>query len=324
MKRAFIAIVIGFLLFSGTANAQEGCRWTIAFWNVENFFDTWRDSVKEDAVFTPNGDNRWTPRRYLIKKNHIFKVITAMQSPALVGLAEVENAYVLRDLCNNTPLRKVGYDFVHFESPDKRGIDCALLYRKEQFEVLESRPIVVSDSLHVQPTRDILLVGGILKDANHSAETCFVLVNHWPSKRGGAEADQLRMKVAQRLLFTMDSLQRRHPKALVVAVGDFNATSDEEPISKGMQFHGKATNNAGFHDLMAKQPQGTGSYKYQGVWSWIDHAIANKQLNVDLFAPDYLLVDDEKYMGKKPFRTYTGMVYLGGYSDHLPILVRIP
>lgn len=296
----------------------------MACWNVENLFDTRHDTLKDDCAFTPVGDNHWTSKRYQDKQNKIFKTIAAMHWPVVVGMAEVENDYVLRELCYGTPLRKMGYDFVHYESPDTRGIDCALLYRHERFQVLESRNINVSDSSRGLFTRDILLVGGVLKDSLRGSDTCFVLVNHWPSKRGGVEAERHRMAIAQQLQHLLDSLQHSHPAALVLAMGDFNASSNEEAISRGLGFHGRERNDAGFYDLVSQKPEGTGSYKYQGVWSWIDHVVANRELKVELVAPDFLLEDDEKYMGKKPFRTYTGMHYQGGYSDHLPILVTIP
>ena len=324
MKRVFIAVVIVIILLPASAYAQKGWRWTMAFWNVENYFDTRRDTLKDDCAFTPEGDNHWTPRRYQDKQNKIFKTIAAMQWPVVVGMAEVENDHVLRDLCRNTPLRKMSYDFVHFESPDQRGIDCALLYRKGLFEVFEARNIYVSDTAEGFYTRDLLLVGGVLNDTLGTTDTCYILVNHWPSKRGGATADRYRMAIAQRLRHTMDSLQRNHPAALVLAMGDFNATSDEEAISRGLGFDGEERNPEGFYNLMHSMPRGEGSYKYRDTWSTIDQMIANRKLTVELFAPDYLLVDDEKYMGRKPFRTYTGMTYLGGYSDHLPVMVRIP
>ena len=297
MRRAFIAVVTGLLLLTGTTHAQVEWRWTIAFWNVENLFDTQRDTLKDDCAFTPEGDNHWTSKRYQDKQNKIFKTIAAMQWPAVIGMAEVENDHVLRDLCRNTPLRKLGYDFVHFESPDQRGIDCALLFRKGLFDVFESTNIYVSDTAEGFYTRDILLVGGVLRDTVSRGDTCYILVNHWPSKRGGAEAERHRMEIARLLLHTMDSLQRSHPAALVLA---------------------------GFYNLMHHIPQGEGSYKYKDTWTCIDQVIANRKLKVELFAPDFLLVDDEKYMGRKPFRTYTGMNYLGGYSDHLPVMIRIP
>lgn len=324
MRRAFIAVVTGLLLLTGTTHAQEEWRWTMAFWNVENLFDTWHDTLKDDCAFTPEGDNHWTSKRYQDKQNKIFKTIAAMQWPVVIGMAEVENDHVLRDLCRNTPLRKLGYDFVHFESPDQRGIDCALLYRKGCFEVLEARSIYVSDTAEGFYTRDILLVGGVLRDTVSCGNTCYILVNHWPSKRGGAEAERHRMEIAQLLLHTMDSLRSSHPAALVLAMGDFNASGNEEAISRGLGFGGGERNPEGFYNLTTQIPQGEGSYKYKDTWSCIDQAISNRKLKVELFAPDFLLVDDEKYMGRKPFRTYTGMNYLGGYSDHLPIVIRIP
>lgn len=324
MKTCRSVFTILLFLLPSMIWGQEDARWTIAFWNVENLFDTWHDTLKDDCAFTPEGDNHWTSKRYQDKQNKIFKTIAAMQWPTIVGMAEVENGHVLRDLCRNTPLRKLGYDFVHFESPDKRGVDCALLYRKGNFEVLEAQNICVSDTTDDFYTRDILLVGGVLSNNTGLSDTCYILVNHWPSKRGGAEAERHRMEIAHRLLHTMDSLQRSHPAALIVAMGDFNASGDEEAMRLGLGFGGGEKNAEGFYNLMCQIPQGEGSYKYKDTWSCIDQVIANRKLKVELFAPDFLLVDDEKYLGRKPFRTYTGMTYLGGYSDHLPIMIRIP
>ena len=322
MKRlAFIAFI---LLLPSTLCGQAEERWRMAFWNVENFFDTWKDTLKDDGSFTPEGDHRWIPRKYLKKKNNIYKTIAAMRWPAVMGLAEVENDYVLYDLCRNTPLRKMGYDFIHFESPDERGVDCALLYRVDHFEVFETRVVRVSDSSQGFYTRDVLVVGGVLRDTMGVGDSCFVLVMHWPSKLGGAEAESRRMAVARRVNETMAHLQRTHPGALVVAMGDLNATSDEAPVSQGLGFGGRLRNEHGFYDLVSTLPEGEGSYKYQERWEYIDHVIANRELPLKLFAPDFLLVDDDKYMGKKPFRSYTGLVYHGGFSDHLPLMVLIP
>lgn len=299
---------------------QEDARWTIAFWNVENLFDTQRDTLKDDEDFTPQGENHWTASRYADKRNKIYKIVAAMQWPAVVGLAEVENDRVLRDLCRFTPLRGRGYEFVHYESADRRGIDCALLYRKGLFDVFESRRVDVSDSASGFFTRDLLLVGGVLG----REDSCYIIVNHWPSKRNGASAERYRMKIAGLLLGMMDSLQRRHPGALVLAMGDLNASPEEEAVSKGLGFEGGCRNSAGFYNLMCHIPKGEGSYKYKDTWSCIDQMIANRELEVEVFAPQFMLEEDTRYMGMKPRRTYSGMKYLGGYSDHLPILVHIP
>lgn len=320
MKTCRSALILLLFLLPSMIWGQEDARWTIAFWNVENLFDTQRDTLKDDEDFTPQGENHWTAKRYADKRNKIYKTVAAMGYPAAVGLAEVENDWVLRDLCRSTPLRSKGYEFVHFESADRRGIDCALLYRRDMFVVTESNPIVVSDSTEAFYTRDILLVGGVL----YKGDSCYLLVNHWPSKRNGAEAERHRLAIAQRLLGIMDSLQQAHPTALILAMGDFNAAPEEDAINQGLEFKGECNNAQGFYNLMCHIPKGEGSYKYQGIWSCIDQMVANRQLVVEVFAPEYMLVDDNRHMGKKPFRTYSGMKYLGGYSDHLPIIVKIP
>ena len=229
MKRLLIATVLGLFLYTTDVCAQDEGRWTMAFWNVENYFDTQHDTLKEDIEFTPTGKNHWTAKRYADKRNKIYKMVAAMQWPAVVGLAEVENDRVLRDLCRFTPLRNQGYEFVHYESPDRRGIDCALLYRKEVFEVFESRRIDVSDSSEGFYTRDILMVGGVLG----GGDSCYVFVNHWPSKRNGAVAERHRMEIARLLLGLMDSIRQTHPRALVLALGAFNSAPEEEAISRG-------------------------------------------------------------------------------------------
>lgn len=318
MKRCaffFVLCLLGCLGCRG-----QGTRWSMAFWNVENFFDTWHDTLKNDFEFTPDGKNHWTKNRYEDKRDKIFKMIAAMMWPDVIGLSEVENDHVLRDLCLGTPLRKFGYHFIHYESPDQRGSDCALLYRKDNFQVLESRPIYVSDTLAHFFTRDILLVGGILT----GGDSCYILVNHWPSKLSGAIAERHRYEIAQKLLSLMDSLDKAHPAALVLAMGDFNSDPYEPPMTNGMDFDRDGRNAAGLYNLMYQIPKGTGSYKYHGHWSCIDQMIANRELEVEVFAPPFVLQKDRKYMGYKVSRTYLGMRYLGGFSDHLPIIVRIP
>ena len=319
MKKFFFLIS---LLCALTACSQtEGdARRCIAFWNVENYFDNHDDPGKDDQDFTPEGNYHWTASRYLDKRNKIYKTLAALGYPAVMGLAEVENDAVLEALCLGTPLRGKGYEAVHYESPDKRGIDCALLYRKDCFHLLESRPIVVSDTAHGFRTRDILLVVGVMgKD-----DTCCLLVNHWPSKAGGMKANRRRRAVARKLRSTMDSLMRAYPNALVLAMGDFNAAPDEAVIRREMGFGRTGRNAEGVYNLMAGLPKGEGTYKYQGVWSYIDQMMASRKLSAEVFRPEFLLTDDDRYMGHKPFRTYVGIRYHGGYSDHLPIRVCVP
>jgi len=310
-----------FMLGTLAACGQAGgdARRCIAFWNVENYFDNRDDPGRDDGDFTPEGNYHWTASRYIDKRNKIYKTIAALGYPAVVGLAEVENDEVLEALCLGTPLRGKGYTAVHYESPDGRGIDCALLYRNDCFRLLESRPIGVSDTAHGFRTRDILLVVGVMGD-----DTCCLLVNHWPSKAGGMKAARRRRAVARRLRSAMDSLLVAYPHALVLAMGDFNAGPDEAVIRREMGFGRTGRNAEGVYNLMAGMPEGEGTYKYQGVWAYIDQMMASRKLPVEVFRPDYLLIDDERYMGRKPFRTYVGIRYQGGYSDHLPIRVCVP
>lgn len=315
--RRFLSIAVLLALALPCFSQKQPLR--AAFWNCENFFDTEHDTLKEDFAFTPTGENHWTPRRYADKRNKIYKLVAAMQYPEVMGLAEVENDRVLRDLCLGTPLRRFHYQFVHYESPDCRGVDCALIYRTDRFTVTESQAIYVSDTAAGYFTRDILLVGGRLEDG----DTCFFLVNHWPSKLGGATADRYRMDIARCLLRTMDSLQQTHPSALVLAMGDFNASPEEEAISKGLEFGHKQRNPQGLYNLMYDIPKGTGTYKYQDIWSCIDQMISSRLLKIEIFKPKFMLKEDRKYLGMKLFRTYSGMRYLGGYSDHLPIIATL-
>ncbi len=319
MKRILLPAL---MLYALTACSQpdSNARRCIAFWNVENYFDNHDDPGKDDQDFTPEGNYHWTMARYHDKRNKIYKMIAAMGYPAVVGLAEVENDAVLEELCMGTPLRGKGYEAVHYESPDKRGIDCALLFRNDCFRVLESKPLPVSDSAHHFFTRDILLVVGILD----GTDTCCFLVNHWPSKAGGMKANRRRKAVAQQLRATMDSLMAAHPGALVLAMGDFNASPDEAVIRKEMGFSRTGRNAEGVYNLMTELPKGEGTYKYQGAWSYIDQMMASRKLSVEVFRPEFMLVEDTRYMGNKPFRTYVGIRYQGGYSDHLPIKTHLP
>lgn len=317
-----------------SAVAQNYMR--IAFWNVENLFDTQDDSTRNDDSFTPNGENHWSTKRYQTKLRNLYKTITAMcgngeefNPPIIIGLAEVENDKVLRDLCQSTPLRKMGYSFVHFDSPDLRGIDNALLYRKELFTPIHAEAISLSDSNKAFFTRDILLVQGVTT----LGDTLIMLINHFPSKRGGANADKHRKEAANKLREIMDSIGAAHASSAIIVTGDFNASPNEpEVVPILVSTHPKG---AAYINLMSCIESGRGSHKYQDNWSCIDQIIVSSNLTdgslgihtvtpcAQIFDAEFLLVDDEKYLGKKPFRTYLGPRYIGGYSDHLPIYIDI-
>lgn len=346
MKFVFLLHTLCFLTFLFGFSSQSHCqsnspneRYRLVFWNVENLFDIWDDSTRLDESFTPSGENRWTGKRYKTKLQHICQTLVAIgneevptfQMPALIGMAEVENDKVLRDLCKGTPLRRFHYSFIHYDSPDQRGIDNAVLYRSDMFSPTLTKNISVSDSSVGFLTRDILLVEGCLSNG----DTLIVLVNHFPSKRGGALADVRRMEVARILRHTMDTLALAHPNAAIVAIGDFNASPGESEIAEGVM-RGQLTSDDCFVNLMANINPGRGTYKYQDQWSCIDQIIISQNLIQEhraspylttsggkIFEGVFLLVDDDKYMGKKIFRTYLGMRYQGGYSDHLPVYLDL-
>lgn len=324
MKRITFALI---LMLSATAQSQETeqpfSTFTAAWWNVENLFDTRDDPKTDDNDFTPDGENRWTHRKFNSKRDGIYKTLLMMDFPDVVGLGEVENAYVLRELCQGTPLRKKHYAFVHYDSPDRRGIDCALLYRRDRFTVTSSRPVSLSDSATDYFTRDILLVEGVTS----SGDTLCFLVNHWPSKRGGDEAEFHRMRCATTVRRLMDSLSAARPSAAVIAMGDMNASADEDPISEGMGFGTLCRNAEGIRNLDCDLPSDWGSHKYQGQWRYIDAMFFKaddhwKTYPLQLVRLDHLLQKEKAAAGVRPKRTYRGPRYEGGLSDHLPLLLK--
>lgn len=293
----------------------------IAFWNVENYFDVVDDSTTLDDAFTPHGENHWTNARFEKKCNAIMKVFAAMgdtELPVMMGMAEVENDYVMSQLCNGTPLRKLGYDYVHFDSPDPRGIDCALVYNTRRFKPFYRSAINVSDSVSGFFTRDLLLVGGVID----KVDTLWAMVCHLPSKRGGILAEKHRLQILQKIRGIADSLMITYSASKVVIMGDFNADRREPTYMQGLNLDEEGRTASGLRDLLWQTPVDRGTYKYQGLWSVIDHVITNVEEAVaEIMEFDFLLVPDKTNKGMRVNRTYLGMRYQGGYSDHLPIVV---
>jgi predicted extracellular nuclease len=199
----------------------------VMFWNVENYFDTYDNPSTTDEEFTPTGDNRWGRARFEKKRDDIAKTILLAADqygdlPALIGLAEVENAFVLQELLEETPLARTQYKYIHKDSPDSRGIDVALLYREELFTPLETKYIGFSF-----PTRDVLYTKGVV----NGLDTLHIMVNHWPSKRGNEESSgRKREYVSLKVSHVVDSILLRNPAANIVLMGDFNDTPDSSPL----------------------------------------------------------------------------------------------
>ena len=308
---------VALLVFCICLPLQSGAQgsFRVMFWNVENLFDTQDDPQKNDNEFLPHANRHWTFPRYRDKLTKVAKTIVSAGEecvPDLVGLCEVENDSCLHDLTRRSPLREADYRYVMTDSPDRRGIDVALLYQRSTFRLLHYQSIrVPHDVAKRDATRDILHVAGKLQ----SGDTLDVMVCHLPSRSGGkARSESYRLFVADLIGRTADSLVqvRQHP--YLVIMGDFNDYPTDRPTDR--LTHTKA----GLRNLMKGMSGGT--YRYRGEWGILDQFFVSPQVqvkNVQIFRFPFLLEEDEKYGGEKPFRTYQGMRYQGGYSDHLPI-----
>ena len=306
----------------------------IMFWNLENFFDTHDDGTStSDSEFSSFGSRHWTRARFEKKRNMIAKTIlwaagccSDGQPPELVGFAEVENRKVVNSLIYCDVLAKCGYSCIHYDSPDRRGIDVALIYRRDSLELLHSESRTVRDSSgQVLPTRNMLLA----TFRNHRGRTFHIMVNHHPSKFGGAKASEgRRFAVMAEMARLCDSLARTGTGP-IVCMGDFNDLPDAPQFAV---LDGIMENLA-----LPLHKNGSGTIKYQGKWELIDHFLLSSGYepapitndrspdsgNMQILYPPFLLVRDNAHTGEKPFRTYSGPRYIGGVSDHLPILMHL-
>ncbi len=306
---------ITFLLCLLVSSVIYGQR--IVCWNVENLFDCHADSAKDDSEFLPEAERHWTPRRYWHKLDNIARTLAALapadEWPVLVGLCEVENDSVLHDLTCRSPLRLARYAYVMTDSPDARGVDVALLYQPGQFLLLDTWNVrVPSVENGLRPTRDILCARGILQ----TGDTLCVIVTHFPSRAGGDKAgDRNRLLAARTLRKIIDELSEER----VLVMGDFNAEPHDPVFDELMP------------PLISLMPQkrkelrkAVGTYVYKGQWGFLDHMLVSEELaphiepSAHVATLPFLL--DEK---GRPWRTYLGPVYKGGFSDHLPIWVDL-
>ncbi|WP_430809378.1 MULTISPECIES: endonuclease/exonuclease/phosphatase family protein [unclassified Carboxylicivirga] len=317
------------LFFSTLSIGQDSTKtaYSLMFYNVENLFDCVDDSLKQDEEFLPLGDKRWNEHRLYRKVQGLSKTILAInewQPPTLIALCEVENAEVLKKLIYQTGLSALNYRYIHFESPDRRGIDVALLYRSAHFDTLHTTTIVTSNTTEHFFTRDALYVKGCI-----GHDTLHIVVNHWPSKRGGTVASEYkRMTVSRIIAARLDSIRRAAPHSKLVVMGDFNADLEAPSLQHLMKTAGLQSSL----EAMRKTPKkASGSYKYQGNWSYIDHILLDAEwlknptyeFSLHLAELPFLLETDKQYSGYKPKRSYAGPRYIGGISDHLPLLLKI-
>ncbi|MBP1840307.1 endonuclease [Formosa algae] len=303
---------------------------TIAFFNLENLFDITNDPNINDNDFLSTSDKRWNLKRY---ENKLFKLGFAISNigkqetethPAIVGVAEVENAKVLQDLLDSENLKDIPYSFVHYDSPDERGIDVALIYDTTQFEVTDSAPysiMLFDDNGLADYTRDILRVSGVF-----NGEPMHFLVNHWPSKNEESNAPK-RMEVSNKATEIIEGLKAENPDAKIIVMGDFNDNSASESVQA------LVNNNALFNPMESLTSYNRGSINYRFKWdvfdqfmlthNFLDHKPGTHNFQTaDIFDADFLKQYKGKYKGQ-PFRTYVGKTYKGGYSDHFPVYLLL-
>ncbi len=293
----------------------------LAFYNVENLFHPSVDSLNTDKEFTPMGSKSWDTAKYYTKLNQISKVILALgdatyEPPSLIGFAELESSKVLDDLIHRPALKKVDYQWVHYDSPDRRGIDVGLIYRKGQLKLIKSEPLrYFNESEPNYTSRDILYA----QFTSLIGDTLNIFVCHWPSRYGGKEKSQPRRIAAAHVL--LSKIETLGKGAKVIVMGDFN----DEPSDESLNL---LEVKASMQVLMKTLDPSIGSHRYKGHWAYLDQFVVSENLKTRIdtfntFKAPFLLQDDDRYPGKQVYRSFKGNFFQGGFSDHLPIFLLI-
>lgn len=332
----FLSLAAPFVSFSQEKPEGRYYCATVAFYNLENLFDTINDASKDDEEFLPVSDKHWNTEKYndkLLKLSTVIEKLGDDDGPEILGVSEVENKNVLMDLVKTDKLKSRNYDIAHVESPDKRGIDVGLLYKKKYFTPINIRAVAVNDSTDPEfKTRDQLVVTGKL-----SNDTVTFIVNHWPSRRGNGKDDK-RILAARRARKTVDSLLKLNPNAKIILMGDFNDDPGDNSIYDYLDAkpEKKLENKSTLFDPMYSiHKNGYGSLSYNNAWNLFDQIILSQALLNDkdkkyyymknsaaIFYKKWLVNSDGKYAGS-PFRTWSANNYIGGYSDHLPVFIYL-
>lgn len=318
MLKYIILLSISLIVFN--VHSQE---LSITWYNVENAFDTIDDPATRDEEYLPNSEKEWVSWKYWTKLNRISKVLrssTGMNPPDIIAVCEIENASVLYQLTHRPALRDADYRIIHYESPDFRGIDVGIAYNPRSIQFFSSSQIRVPiDTLDVRTTRDILLASGRWGD-----DTLHLFVNHWPSRRGGQSVSNIKRVIAARtLLRHVDSLQEFYTNPKIIIVGDFNDGPHDESIA--------LLDEAGLHIEMADWPNTTGTHRHAGHWGYLDQWIWSESLNTGtstidtayIYMNDVMIEESGRYPGVQPKRSWRGNRFTNGYSDHLPIVLKI-
>lgn len=304
----------------------------LAFYNQENLFDTIDDPRKNDNEFLPTAKKEWNTEKYRNKLNNMARVIASLNNgkgPDVLGMCEVENEAVLQDLTQTEALKAMNYGIVHFESPDERSIDNAVLYRKDIFTLTASAPYRITfTDFPNSKTRDIVMA----KLTDNKKQSLIVLVNHFPSRLGGQqESEPKRITAALLLKHIIDSVAKADPKTPVFAIGDFNDEPTDRSLDSVLQ--AKDNTKSGLYNAMySLKLKGEGTHMYQKHWTMLDQIIMTNNAvsctspfcyvsnSATIYKQDWMLETDEKYKGA-PLRTFAGNKYLNGYSDHLPVYI---
>ena len=357
MKRILIIFAAIVLFCTGIDAQNKGSKnYVIGFYNLENLFDIYNDPAKNDEEFLPEGKNQWTEVKYQKKLQNMAKVIKSMKEEngvwhALLGVSEIENRLVLEDLVMEPQIAEANYQIIHYDGPDRRGVDVALLYKPEVFKYIESESIpftfegssidfvMTKEQQDYFKTRDILMVHGTI-DGEHFA----IYVAHLPSRAGGKKGgNQLRDRGGEIMYDHAMKMQKKYPGIKIVCMGDMNDNPTDPSMAvylHGLENKDEVTDDYFFSPFISMLKAGFGSLAYQGVWSIYDlllvnNALANPQPGTfglrqlhkkgyygRVYNPKFLTNQKGQYAGT-PFRTFSNGSFIGGYSDHYPTYIVI-
>lgn len=354
MKRSFIVAAL-LILMSLSASAQKTQQnYVIGFYNLENLFDIYDDPVKNDNEFLPEGKNKWTQAKYEKKLHNMAKVIRSMADNnkrwhTILGISEIENRLVIEDLVSQPEIADANYQIVHYDSPDRRGVDVALLYKPDQFTYLDSESIPFDFNSDIDfsdtdtsyfKTRDILMVHGLI-----AGEHFAFYVAHLPSRVGG-KGGNLRSRGAEIIYNHSREMEAKYPGIKIVAMGDMNDNPTDDSMAKylhGQERLENVTPTEFYSPYISMLKAGYGSLCYQGVWSIYDLELVNynlahapngglkiqpvtknhgKEYYGVVFKRPWMTTQKGQYKGY-PFRTFSNGAFVGGYSDHYPTYIVI-
>ena len=337
MKKLLFVVGLLFLVVSiSRSQEKKFALYSVAFYNLENLFDTIHDAGKNDYEYLPDGTNKWNTMKYMAKLKNMSDVLSQLATdklpmgPAIIGVSEVENKNVLVDLLKQPALQDRGYEIIHYEGPDRRGVDCAFFYNPQLFQLEESvllPYIYVNDTVH--RTRGFLVAGGKM-----AGEHIYAIVNHLPSR---AAASPARERGGEQLRAIKDSLLTVDPSAKIIIMGDMNDDPMDKSMSVALGAKRKIADVAPhdlynpWWDMLTKK--GVGSLMYRGKWNLFDQIVFTGNLLGDdrstlkfykneVFRRSFLFQQEGKYKGY-PKRTQAGGVWLNGYSDHLPTIIYL-